>query len=95
MIYEALGLAREGRGQVLIEKGLTGLDGEIPVNPSGGALSADPICATGLTRVIEAAKQIREEADGHQILGVTRALAHGQFGLCAQKNTVFILGGDR
>jgi len=95
MIYEALGLAREGRGQSLIEKGLTNREGEIPVNPSGGALSADPICATGLTRVIEAARQIRGEAGGCQIPYVERALAHGQFGICAQKNTVFILGGEQ
>jgi hypothetical protein len=26
--------------------------------------------------------------------GVRRALAHGQFGICAQKNIVFILGGQ-
>lgn len=95
MMYEALGLCREGKGKVLIEEGITERFGEIPVNASGGALSADPVCATGLIRVLEAAKQIRGEADGCQIPDVTRALAHGQFGLCAQKNMVLILGGDR
>lgn len=95
MFYEALGLCREGKGKVLIEKGVTEKDGEIPVNPSGGALAADPICATGLVRIIEAAKQIWGEANGYQIPYVRRALAHGQFGICAQKNIVFILGGER
>lgn len=95
MMYEALGLCREGKGKVLIEEGLTERYGELPVNPSGGALAADPGCATGLVRVIEAAKQLRGEAAGYQIPEVSRALAHGQFGMCAQKNTVFILGGDR
>lgn len=94
MIYEALGLCQEGQGKNLIERGTTRRDGEMPVNPSGGALGADPICATGLIRVIEAAKQIRGEAGGYQVPGVHRALAHGQFGICAQKNTVFILGGN-
>ena len=93
MIYEALGLCREGKGKALIERGTTEKDGEIPVNPSGGALGADPICATGLIRVIEAAKQIRGEANGYQIPAY-RALAHGQFGICAQKNVVFILGSE-
>lgn len=93
-MYEALGLCREGKGGVLIEKGVTEIDGELPVNPSGGALGADPICATGLVRVIEAAKQVRGEANGYQIPGVKKALAHGQFGICAQKNAVFVLGGD-
>ncbi|RLC58960.1 MAG: hypothetical protein DRH54_03110, partial [Chloroflexi bacterium] len=80
-------------GKALVEKGMTGKDGEVPVNPSGGALGADPICATGLVRIIEAAKQIRGEANGYQI-PADRALAHGQFGICAQKNIVFILGGE-
>ncbi len=94
MIYEALGLCQEGQGKNLIERGTTCRDGEMPVNPSGGALGADPICATGLIRVIEAAKQIRGEAGGYQVPGVHRALAHGQFGICAQKNAIFILGGN-
>ncbi len=94
MMYEALGLCREGEGKKLIEKGTTGKGGKIPVNPSGGALGADPVCATGLVRVIEAAKQIRGEAVGYQVPEVHRALAHGQFGICAQKNTVFVLGGN-
>jgi acetyl-CoA C-acetyltransferase len=94
MIYEALGLCQEGQGKNLIERGTTRRDGEMPVNPSGGALGADPVCATGLIRVVEAAKQIRGEADGYQVPDVRRALAHGQFGICAQKNTIFILGGN-
>jgi len=94
MIYEALGLCREGGAKKLVEKGITGKAGKIPVNPSGGALGADPVCATGLIRVIEAAKQIRGEADGCQVPNVRRAVAHGQFGMCAQKNMVFVLGGN-
>jgi acetyl-CoA C-acetyltransferase len=94
MIYEALGLCKEGEGKKLIERGTTRRDGSMPVNPSGGALGADPVCATGLIRVIEAAKQIKGEAGRYQVPGVRKALAHGQFGICAQKNTVYILGGQ-
>jgi len=94
MIYEGLGLARDGRGKELLKNGVTEICGEFPVNPSGGALGADPICATGLIRVLECVRQIRGEADRHQIPGVKRAVAHGQFGICAQKNTVVILGGE-
>lgn len=94
MIYEALGLCKEGEGKKLIEKGTTRKDGDMPVNPSGGALGADPTCATGLVRVIEAAKQIKAEAGRYQVPGVRKALAHGQFGICAQKNIVFVLGGQ-
>lgn len=95
MAYEALGLCREGKGKGLIENGVTDVAGEFPVNPSGGALGADPICATGLVRIVEAAKQIRGEANGYQVPDANQAIAHGQFGICAQKNIVYVLGGER
>jgi len=94
MICEALGLAKEGEGKNLVERGVTERKGQIPVNPSGGALGADPTYATGLVRIVEAAKQIGGDAGEHQIKGVKQALAHGQTGLCAQSNIVFILGGE-
>jgi len=94
MIYEALGLTKEGEGKILMEKGVTERKGQMPVNPSGGALGADPVLATGLVRMVEAAKQIRSEAGEYQIQGVRQALAHGQTGLCAQSNIVFILEGE-
>ena len=94
IFYEALGFCGEGEGKKLIEDGITEMDGELPVNPSGGALSACPLCAAGLIRIAEAAMQIREEAGKHQVRDVKTALAHGQNGICAQENIVFILGGE-
>lgn len=93
MIYEELGICGDGRGANFIRMGITDFYGDCPVNPSGGALSGDAICATGLVRLIEVVKQIVGEAE-NQIDGVQRGLAHAQWGLCAQKNLVFILGGD-
>ena len=94
IFYEALGLCKEGEGKKLIDDGITDIDGELPVNPSGGALSANPLCATGLIRIAEATMQIRGEAGGHQVKDVRTSLAHGQTGICAQDNIVFILGGE-
>ena len=91
---EALGFCREGKGGTLMDGGATEVMGEIPINPSGGALSANPLCATGLVRMTEAAMQIRGEAGKHQIPDVKVALAHGATGVCAQSNIVFILGGE-
>lgn len=93
MGYESLGLCREGEAGRLIDEGITGMDGEIPVNPSGGALSADPLAATGLIRVAEAAIQVMGKAGKRQVLNVKRALAHGCVGLAGQGNCVIILGG--
>ena len=58
-----------------------------PVNPSGGPLAANPIMATGLVRIAEAARQIR---DGDK----QRTLAHSTSGPCLQQNLVCILEGD-
>ena len=94
MAYEALGFCDEGKGGELLESGATRADGELPVNPSGGALSANAACAVGLARIAEAAMQIQGNAGERQVKGVKTALAHGQTGLCAQENIVFILGGE-
>jgi acetyl-CoA C-acetyltransferase len=91
MAYEALGFCRDGMGKVLIEEGITEVYGDMPVNPSGGALAGDAICATGMIRLIEAARQVRGEAE-NQVEDCRTALAHAQWGLCAQKNLVFVLG---
>jgi acetyl-CoA acetyltransferase len=60
--------------------------GDATVNPSGGPLAANPIMATGLVRVAEAARQIRD-------LGRHRTLAHSTSGPCLQQNLVCVLEG--
>jgi len=53
-------------------------DGEFPVNPSGGVMASNPIGATALVRVAEAAMQVRGVAGDHQLeRPVNRALASG------------------
>lgn len=65
--YEDLGLCAPGEGLKLIEKGVTEINGAIPVNPSGGVLSTNAIGATAMVRIWEAAIQIRGEAEDHQV----------------------------
>jgi len=55
MHYEHYHFCDENEGWKLIEKGITAIDGEFPVNPSGGVLSTNPIGATPVIRVAEAA----------------------------------------
>jgi len=50
------------------------IDGKMPINPSGGVIAANPIGATAMVRVAEAAKQIRGNAGPHQI---PRPVRHG------------------
>lgn len=56
--YEALGFCKDGEGGRLIDDGVTQMDGELPVNPSGGVLSTNPVGASGTIRVAEGALQI-------------------------------------
>ncbi|MEJ2276739.1 MAG: thiolase family protein [Candidatus Lokiarchaeota archaeon] len=91
ILTEACGLANEGEAAKINSK----IDGDIPINPSGGAISGNPPCATGLIRVIEAVKQLRGEAGKHQIKGVKRAIASGQIGMCAQNNILYVLESEK
>ncbi len=84
----------EGRGMCWVGEGRTVDCGGVPLDPSCGALAGDAVCATGMIRRIEAVKQIRGEAE-NQVEECRTALAHAQWGLCAQKNLVFILGDRR
>jgi acetyl-CoA C-acetyltransferase len=79
-MYENLGFCGKGKGGELIDAGVTEIGGELPVNPSGGVLATNPVGATALIRVGEAALQVMGEAGEHQIPGVKRALATGYGG---------------
>ena len=72
--YESLGLCPPGKAAELIASGATQLDGDIPVNPSGGCLGANPIGAAGLIRLIEAATQVMGRSENTQIKGASKAL---------------------
>lgn len=75
MVYEQIGLAPPGGGPELIESGRTRLDGELPVNTSGGLLSkGHPIGATGIAQICESTWQLRGEAGPRQVDGARVAL---------------------
>lgn len=76
--YEDLGFVEKGRGGELIDAGVTELDGEKPVNPSGGLLAkGHPIGATGVAQICELYEQLRGEAGEVQVGGTpSYALQH-------------------
>jgi acetyl-CoA acetyltransferase len=65
-----------------------GIDGDTAINPSGGALSANPIMAAGLVRFGEAAQRIIDGTAG-------RAVAHCTSGPALQQNLVCVLEGEK
>jgi acetyl-CoA C-acetyltransferase len=80
---ESLGLCKPGDGPKLVWDGVTDMDGELPINPSGGPICGNPIGATALIRVAEATLQVQGRAEARQVKGgkVDLALATG-FGGC-------------
>ncbi|NJP76815.1 thiolase domain-containing protein [Streptomyces sp. AA8] len=93
MWLENLGFAAEGEGWKLTVSGATELDGELPVNPSGGVLSTNPIGASGLIRFAEAALQVRGRAGEHQVDGARKALGHA-YGGGAQFFSMWVVGDE-
>jgi acetyl-CoA C-acetyltransferase len=80
MWLENLGFAAAGDGWRLTEAGETEIGGRLPVNPSGGVLSSNPIGASGLLRFAEAALQVMGKAGDHQVPGARTALGHAYGG---------------
>lgn len=72
--------------QELILRQALGLGDEVAINPSGGALAANPFMVAGLIRIGEAARQVTEGK-------AKRALAHATSGPCLQQNLVCVLEG--
>ena len=92
-MYENVGLCEMGGGGVMIDDGVTELGGALPVNPSGGVLSANAVGATAMVRVIEGALQVMGEAGDHQVPDARWALATGYGGNAWSE--VLILTGER
>ena len=77
---DAAGFCRKGDSLRLMEQGFFDIDGELPVNPSGGVLCSNPIAVTAMVRVGEAALQVMGTAGKKQVPDVERALATGNGG---------------
>jgi acetyl-CoA C-acetyltransferase len=92
MLCEAFAFCDKGKGGELVESRMTDASagGTLPVNRSGGALSANPIFAAGLIRLAEAAKQVTDGSSGSG-REIKTALAHATSGFCLQSNIVYVL----
>ena len=94
MWLENLGFAAEGAGWKLTEAGETAIGGRMPVNPSGGVLSSNPIGASGLILFAEAAIQVMGKAGDHQVPGARKALGHA-YGGGSQYYSMWVVGRDK
>lgn len=91
---EGLGFCDRGEGGKLLDSGATQIEGDIPVNPSGGVLAMNSYISRGLYRLAEVTLQIRGEAGERQLeKKVKTGLAHGTHGFAGQCHAVAILEG--
>ena len=94
MWLENLQFAESGEGWRMVEDGATQMDGDLPVNMSGGVLSSNPIGASGTLRFAEAAMQVRGQAGEHQVDGAKVALGHA-YGGGSQFFAMWVVGSDK
>lgn len=90
---EALGICREGEAGYLVQEGETELDGQFPINPSGGSLGLGHLLdASGLARVLEVVIQLRGEAGERQLEDVETGMAFGWRGIPTTSGAAVVLG---
>ena len=89
---EDLGFCRKGEAGRITEEGVTALNGDLPVNASGGLKACGhPVGATGIKQVYEITQQLRGEAGRRQITGAQIGMTHNVGGTGATV-AVHILG---
>ncbi|MCX8158426.1 MAG: thiolase domain-containing protein [Candidatus Diapherotrites archaeon] len=77
LAIEDLGFFEKGYGGKATEKGLTALNSEISINPSGGLKGkGHPVGATGVAQAVEAYLQLRGAAGKRQVKDASFGLTH-------------------
>jgi acetyl-CoA acetyltransferase len=89
MQLEAYGFCQPGESGPFVEGGRIGPNGSFPVNTSGGLLAE--AYGGGMLHVIEAVRQLRNEAEKRQITNAETALISGH-GLGMNTHTTLVLG---
>ena len=75
--YEDLGFAPLGKGAKLIREGKVYLDGDLPINTSGGLKAkGHPISVTGLAQIYEVVNQLRGRCGQRQVKNAKVGLCH-------------------
>ncbi len=93
MWLENLGFCDVGEGWKVIDRGEQKFGAHLPINPSGGVMCTNPIGASGMLRVGEAALQVMGRAGEHQVGGVRNALGHA-YGGGTQYFSMWIVSGE-
>ena len=78
MQLEDLGFCEKGKGGKFIEEHEITFNGDFPINTGGGELSmGQPAGVGSMLHVVEAVRQLKGEAKGHQVKNARTALVTG------------------
>ncbi len=92
MAIEHFGLAAPGQAWKAVEEGRIAMDGELPINPSGGLIGlGHPVGATGVRMMLDAARQTTDRAGDMQVEGA-KTVATYNVGGSGTTNVSFIIG---
>jgi acetyl-CoA C-acetyltransferase len=94
MWLENLGFCAESDGWKVVDRGEVRFGAHLPINPSGGVLCTNPIGASGMLRLGEAALQVMGRAGDHQVEGAKTALGHA-YGGGAQYFAMWVVSSER
>jgi acetyl-CoA C-acetyltransferase len=73
MAIDHFGLTPPGKSWQAIEEGVIDLDGQLPINPSGGLIGCGhPVGGTGVRQVLDAYRQVTDTAGGYQVSGAKK-----------------------
>jgi acetyl-CoA C-acetyltransferase len=92
MAIDHFGLTPPGESWRAIEEGVVELGGKHPINASGGLIGAGhPVGASGVRMLLDATKQVRDEAGDYQVEG-SRTAATLNIGGSATTTVCFVVG---
>lgn len=80
---EDAGFFEKGTAHLAVEEGKTALDGQLPINPSGGLKArGHPVGATGVAQIVELTWQLQGRAGARQVKNADKAYScnFGGFG---------------
>ncbi len=94
MAIDHFGITAPGESWKAIEEGRIALDGDIPINPSGGLIGAGhPVGATGVRQLLDAHKQVTNSAGDYQVEGAKNVQTLN-IGGSGTTSVSFVLGVD-
>lgn len=94
LALEDLGFCPKGEGGRFVEETELGPGGTLALNTNGGGLSYTHPGQYGMFLLVEAARQLRGEAEARQVSDAAVAVAHGCGGVLSTTSTVVLGTGD-